>query len=174
MPTFSHSNLCTFPCWLGLECPLKYRAPSHMLLLLFLTATGTGATCYRPGGFAADPRYVPCNAGTPSMCCRLDDSNNPDFCRGEGLCQETQQDVVWRESCTDPTWQAPECLRLCIGERTAALSSRSIQRLVSKTERDRWCWIWQRQPAYFVLGQQYLLRVDEYNVLYAGARCVHI
>lgn len=48
------------------------------------------------------------------MCCRTNDNNYPDICRTDGLCQETEQDVIWRESCTDPTWQSPQCLRLCI------------------------------------------------------------
>ncbi len=30
--------------------------------------------------------------------------------------------VVWRESGTDPSWQAPQCLALCIGERSTPLS----------------------------------------------------
>jgi hypothetical protein len=111
-----------FPRWLGLECSLKSNTMSHTLALLFLIATGVWATCYRPGGFAADYRYVPCHDGKPSMCCRTNDPNYPDVCRADSLCQETLQDVVWRESCTDPSWQAPECLRLCLGKHNAAPS----------------------------------------------------
>jgi len=75
-------------------------------------------TCYRPDGSAVDPRYTACRLGGTSMCCRTNDTvaSFPDICRPDGLCQETQQtDIVWRESCTDRTWQARECLQLCVG-----------------------------------------------------------
>lgn len=74
--------------------------------------------CYRPDGSEVDGRYAPCRLGGTSMCCRTNDTQAsfPDICRSDGLCQETQNtEIVWRESCTDPTWQAPECLQLCVG-----------------------------------------------------------
>ena len=90
----------------------------HTLILLLLTAAiGWAQTCYRPGGSAADYRYVPCNAGKQSMCCRTNDDNIPDICRPDRLCQATYQyDIIWRESCTDQSWQSPGCLKLCPGE----------------------------------------------------------
>jgi len=51
------------------------------------------------------------------MCCRTNDADRPDICRGDGLCQSNYQlDYIWRESCTDGTWTSPECLPLCTGE----------------------------------------------------------
>lgn len=93
---------------------------SYILIWLLLTAAISWAeTCYRPAGNAADVRYAPCynNTGQASMCCRINDNDYPDICRNDGLCNATyQSDVIWRESCTDQTWQSPQCLRLCIGE----------------------------------------------------------
>lgn len=39
------------------------------------------------------------------MCCAVADT-----CLGNGLCKNG--DLIWRESCTDRTWQAPECVKL--------------------------------------------------------------
>ena len=83
--------------------------------------------CYRPDGSAADARYAACNtrAGTGgSMCCRTNDTaaSFPDVCRSDGLCQETQDtSIVWRESCTDPTWRAPGCVQICVGKQAAGV-----------------------------------------------------
>lgn len=66
-----------------------------------------------------DSTYKPCNGSAPvSMCCHLGVINNGgDECGSGstyGLCgiSGTQ---LWRESCTDKTWQSPLCLKLCVG-----------------------------------------------------------
>ena len=50
------------------------------------------------------------------MCCAWGSartaSGNADTCLPNGLCQNAEN--TWRESCTDPTWQAPECLKLFV------------------------------------------------------------
>ncbi|KAF7956050.1 hypothetical protein EAE96_004971 [Botrytis aclada] len=75
--------------------------------------------CYSYEGDEMDPTYRPCNGSAPvSMCCHLGViSNGGDECGSGstyGLCgiSGTQ---LWRESCTDKTWQSPLCLRLCVG-----------------------------------------------------------
>ncbi|THV53493.1 hypothetical protein BGAL_0049g00280 [Botrytis galanthina] len=75
--------------------------------------------CYSYEGVEMDPTYRPCNGSVPvSMCCHLGNSDNGgDECGSGstyGLCgiSGTQ---LWRESCTDKTWQSPQCLRLCVG-----------------------------------------------------------
>ncbi|KAF7942322.1 hypothetical protein BELL_0021g00220 [Botrytis elliptica] len=75
--------------------------------------------CYSYEGVEMDPTYKPCNGSAPvSMCCHLGVINNGgDECGSGstyGLCgiSGTQ---LWRESCTDKTWQSPLCLRLCVG-----------------------------------------------------------
>lgn len=49
-----------------------------------------------------------------SMCCRWNTDVGPDTCRRDGLCaNEGSITLLWRESCTDPTWQDEGCLKLC-------------------------------------------------------------
>ncbi|KAL8668400.1 MAG: hypothetical protein Q9168_006971 [Polycauliona sp. 1 TL-2023] len=45
------------------------------------------------------------------MCCR---TSSTDTCRSDGLCDSSWDDQTWRVFCTDPTWQAPECVKLCL------------------------------------------------------------
>ncbi|KAI4194912.1 MAG: hypothetical protein LQ348_002535 [Seirophora lacunosa] len=86
--------------------------------LIVLSAIGTvNATCYYPNGtdrnrgFPSDT-YFPINPGDDfSMCCsRLGDKP-----RSDGLCANSDGSVIWRESCTDRTWQSPKCIKLCAG-----------------------------------------------------------
>ncbi|KAL8688903.1 MAG: hypothetical protein Q9218_005300 [Villophora microphyllina] len=46
------------------------------------------------------------------MCCR---TNSTDTCNSDGLCQSDWDGNLWRDFCTDPTWQAPGCTKLCLG-----------------------------------------------------------
>src|SRR5437773_4140804 len=86
------------------------------LLLLQIATICWAQTCYHPDGSAAPSKYAPCNAGVHSMCCRTNDGG-PDICRPDGLCQSTlDSSFIWRESCTDQSWQSPGCLKLCPGE----------------------------------------------------------
>ncbi|KAL8991591.1 MAG: hypothetical protein Q9169_007826 [Polycauliona sp. 2 TL-2023] len=86
------------------------------LIILFLVDTVTAA-CYLPNGVDRNkdlPRdtYRPVNPGDDvSMCCsRLGDKPRPD-----GLCENKDGTIIWRESCTDRTWQSPKCIKLCAG-----------------------------------------------------------
>ncbi|KAI9768418.1 MAG: hypothetical protein M1839_004115 [Geoglossum umbratile] len=87
-----------------------------LLLALLLSAKSRAQLCYRPDGSPADLRYVPCLAGAHSMCCRTNDTIFPnDICRLDGLCQSAiNRAWLWRESCTDKSWAAGECLKLCL------------------------------------------------------------
>ena len=64
--------------------------------------------------------YEACDRTQPfSMCCRQ--PGEGDECRLDGLCQGFAGDgsrPVWRESCTDRTWDSPYCLDLCVDGRT--------------------------------------------------------
>ncbi|KAL9596713.1 MAG: hypothetical protein Q9219_005624 [cf. Caloplaca sp. 3 TL-2023] len=111
------------------------------------------ADCYNPDGSNRnqDPdqsqgsqTYQPCNQYTKfSMCCR-DPNNSGDVCRDNGLCEATGADgskILWRESCTDPTWNSPYCLKgLCtegtdeLGEENAA-----TDRMLTRCPDDSWC-----------------------------------
>ncbi|KAL8861908.1 MAG: hypothetical protein Q9178_001777 [Gyalolechia marmorata] len=46
------------------------------------------------------------------MCCGTNNRAVPDTPRKDGLCQNGV--TIWRESCTDPTWKSPSCVKLCI------------------------------------------------------------
>ena len=76
------------------------------------------ATCYNPNGSnrneGLSPEiYRPCDPGdVHSMCCALN-RVNADKCRGDGLCLSGDGPIVWRESCTDPTWESSKCIKLC-------------------------------------------------------------
>src|ERR1700738_2653497 len=83
-------------------------------------------SCYIPdGSVVTDGAYAPCNAvaGATSMCCAIVPVGNAqgynasqlDTCLSSGLC-EASDGTFWRDSCTDPTWTSPNCLRnlVCI------------------------------------------------------------
>lgn len=86
---------------------------SFLLLVNFCVIFGpmTYATCYFPNGdIRVDQFYQPCHPDQEhSMCCRIDDNR----CRSDGLCDELGTSLVWRESCTDPTWNSSSCIKLC-------------------------------------------------------------
>ncbi|KAL8971904.1 MAG: hypothetical protein Q9183_000830 [Haloplaca sp. 2 TL-2023] len=73
--------------------------------------------CFLPNGtdrnfklFDAD--YFPFQQNTDdghSMCCNI----HHDTPRSDGLCVDLSLGIVWRESCTDPTWDSPNCIKLC-------------------------------------------------------------
>ncbi|KAL8798939.1 MAG: hypothetical protein Q9182_006261 [Xanthomendoza sp. 2 TL-2023] len=83
--------------------------------LFSLSVAAAGTTCYYPNGTAAIDNnwpYEPCKRNTPeSMCCR---KNSMDKCRSDGLCDSSWDGNTWRDFCTDPTWQSPNCIKLCL------------------------------------------------------------
>lgn len=91
---------------------------SSLRCLTVLSAIGAvNAACYYPNGtdrnrgFPSDT-YFPINPGDDfSMCC----SHLGDKPRSDGLCANSDASVIWRESCTDRTWQSPKCIKLCAG-----------------------------------------------------------
>lgn len=83
------------------------------------TVAGQGA-CFVPNGTNRDAltdvrnnKYVPCEGGGHSMCCN---TASGDKCQPNGLCWNEGARLTWRESCTDPTWQSPKCLKLCVDD----------------------------------------------------------
>ena len=83
-------------------------------------------SCYTPAGRNINTDiynvtdlslYAPCNTTAPfSMCCAIGpDRGGPDTCLENGLCHNAyygNKDQTWRESCTDPTWKDPACIKL--------------------------------------------------------------
>lgn len=83
-------------------------------------AAGQGSSCFVPNTTArhlldngVNDTYRPCSPLSEghSMCCNTQPG---DQCRDDGLCLNPRLGFLWRESCTDPTWQSPRCLKLCI------------------------------------------------------------
>lgn len=78
------------------------------------------AACYWPNGTDVNEHlnlydYQPCDISSEeSMCCALN-RYFPDECRSDGLCLGSRwpDKGIWRDSCTDPTWKSPKCLKLC-------------------------------------------------------------
>jgi hypothetical protein len=90
---------------------------SLALLAIQLTAPRAchAAQCYRPDGSTTDTDYQPCyQSAGHSMCCATNRTNAyVNKCRPDNLCWQVDGGVIWRESCTDPTWKDPACLQLC-------------------------------------------------------------
>ncbi|KAI4163211.1 MAG: hypothetical protein LQ342_003144 [Letrouitia transgressa] len=93
-------------------------APSlqHFLVVVVLATSSTlaASTCYAPNGTAIIDEfpYTPCNTNDEfSMCCRI---TTTDTCRPDGLCDSGWDGKVWRDYCTDPTWEDPSCVKLCV------------------------------------------------------------
>lgn len=86
--------------------------------VLDLTSAASQQACYFPNGTEAISNvdiypYLPCFPNRPnSMCCR---TNSTDTCNKDGLCESSWDGNLWRDFCTDPTWQAPGCTKLCLG-----------------------------------------------------------
>lgn len=97
---------------------------SRLIAITTFLAAFVDANCYFPNGTDANQGqendvYLPCNPGDPvSMCCNVGDQ-----CRSDGLCLSIWYDNnVWRDMCTDETWQSPSCVKLCIeGTSTCSL-----------------------------------------------------
>ena len=83
--------------------------------------------CYTPGGANRNELqnatngyyYAPCdNTAEVSMCCAIGPGRdgNADNCLDSGLCGNVllADGVVWRESCTDQTWEDPRCIKLFV------------------------------------------------------------
>lgn len=98
---------------------------AHLQLALLFFLRSAASTCFNPDGSAVtDTDYQPCNlvANSISMCCA---TNRPvgvrDQCLSNGLCFNPCGDDgncggldkgnYWRESCTDQSWNSPNCLR---------------------------------------------------------------
>ena len=79
--------------------------------------------CYNPDGTDRNlgletPVYLPCTGngavGPNFHCCAFPSSEagHHDTCLSNGLCSDGGGQI-WRESCTDPTWQDAACKHVC-------------------------------------------------------------
>lgn len=107
------------------------------------TAIATSLACYTPEGDSRNAQfnesdgylYQPCNSTGKPFCIlskRIANTRRSKFfnvlcdragtdslgqsrhtCLANGLCQSSTG-AIWRESCTDPTWQDPACIKLFV------------------------------------------------------------
>ena len=91
---------------------------SAVLAALFSAQTTFAqGSCWNRGASTAQPdAYVQCPDS--SMCCKTNvTAPDADSCASgadmRGLCVSAWQ-VIWRESCTDETWESGGCLDLCM------------------------------------------------------------
>ena len=96
----------------------------HLLTLTvtFLPATTTAFNCYWPNGEDrnaayrsgsgySDSPYQPTDPVNGGMCCaEWNIGAQPPF--DSGLCVDSSNQL-WRESCTDRSWQSKSCLNIC-------------------------------------------------------------
>ncbi|KAJ5110136.1 hypothetical protein N7532_002781 [Penicillium argentinense] len=94
------------------------RSAPALLGAVVLFPSLLAATCYAPDGTESDSRFQPCISieGTPSMCCRLNDTD-ADICLSSGLCLWESKNAYYRDWCTQKDWDTPFCLskNLCTG-----------------------------------------------------------
>jgi hypothetical protein len=97
-------------------------------LALILSLVGhSSAACYTPEGLDRNTMlnasegylYAPCDNVVPvSMCCAIGPGRvadgSADTCIPGGLCYNQGGNLYWRESCTDPTWTSPACIKLFV------------------------------------------------------------
>jgi len=116
---------------------IQPRSTTAVLLVLLLLSVGPALsfkTCYSPGGdnrngpydTPSNSTYLPCNPtdGTASMCCATHDT-----CMPNGLCWNNAYHCWWRESCTDPDFTDPNCVKLFIDQDEGPSSVMSSQLL---------------------------------------------
>ena len=82
-------------------------------------------TCYYPDSSIAS-LHTPCHALSAgdgaSACCHY-----ADICLSNGLClSQLGTEVVHRGSCTDPSWQSPECSQYCYDGKCLSERSRNL------------------------------------------------
>ncbi|KAK6356987.1 hypothetical protein TWF718_001320 [Orbilia javanica] len=108
--------------------PLRFNAIVLAITLYFIRfAVGQidipdTPRCYFPDGSLRNSTdYQPCNnvRGQHSMCCAIANrGSSADICLSNGLCSGATADgegrALWREGCTDPTWEDPACLKICL------------------------------------------------------------
>lgn len=109
---FGKMTLC------AIAMPRSFLNYSFLLLSPGLLAgiTTASANCYYPNGTdrnsgLSNIQYAPINTGDNySMCCAATDKP-----RSDGLCENQPGTIIYRESCTDQSWQSPKCIKLCAG-----------------------------------------------------------
>ncbi|KAF2114240.1 hypothetical protein BDV96DRAFT_600957 [Lophiotrema nucula] len=108
-----------------------YDLATIIFTLFYLCPSAAASTpCYNFGADKPlDAWYASCagDSDAPSMCCRINDQNaSNDTCATEpaykGLCHSAGGQL-WRESCTDQSWESESCVKLCWGQDPVLLTN---------------------------------------------------
>ncbi|KAH9228255.1 hypothetical protein K456DRAFT_1729528 [Colletotrichum gloeosporioides 23] len=121
------------------------RYPPFIFLTAVAGITVVQGTCFVPNGTdrhaltnIENNRYEPCEGNGHSMCCNV---VSGDKCQADGLCWNEGGRLTWRESCTDPTWQSPKCVKLCISDdyQTEGVGATGTDVVVTKCADGSYC-----------------------------------
>lgn len=97
--------------------------PQGFLILSSFAVVHVVADCFLPNGTDSNVAEGLTNSSKScgftwpgaqhSMCCRIGDNPIYDVCNSDGTCKYIwgPVDRLWREGCTDQTWEDPGCLR---------------------------------------------------------------
>ena len=86
---------------------------SGLISLIWLVLRTTGQNCYYPDGSLSTEGDAVCSS-QGGMCCPL----NWEY-MSNGLCYLENADYYGRYTCSDQTWQSPDCPQLCTQNNTA-------------------------------------------------------
>ncbi|KAF6804976.1 hypothetical protein CSOJ01_09819 [Colletotrichum sojae] len=113
------------------------RLDVHVVLAALSGAAAGQGSCFVPNGTerhllnnGVNDTYRPCSPLSEGhgMCCNTQPG---DRCWDDGLCWNPRMRFLWRESCTDQTWESPRCLKLCINDEARELSLSKLGRMTS-------------------------------------------
>ncbi len=151
---------------------------SHILALVSAACFLPNSTDRNSIGDGHGGDYLPTGFGSSvdnfQMCCATNGRAVPDIPRKDGLCQNLA--AIWRESCTDPTWESPSCIKLCIdGISTSSPTTPSLLHALPNANRAshrrrRRSQKRRRQQDHAMSRLILLLRRPKYNLLPTGQR----
>ena len=82
--------------------------------IIYLVFLAAGQNCYYPDGSLSTEGDAACTS-EGGACCPLHWE-----CMSNGLCYLESENYYGRYTCTDQTWQSPDCPQLCTQDNTAA------------------------------------------------------
>ena len=136
--------VCHFSCHLRILTNLISFSMERMLLIILsfdLFCSFALAKCYYPDGSEMGANYRPCDSGKEfNMCCAEGDE-----CRPDGLCFNNQTNLIYRDGCTDPSWESSSCIKLCntgLGTSIPPFVNPSIraEKARGRKDADAWCY----------------------------------
>jgi len=145
-PSLHHLCLCIYSLFGSRLTPTSYLSRLWMelyntlcqrvLFLLPLSHLIAAQGCHYPNGTEVPGiDCQPCSAGKTSMCCATSRSFADNMCQSDGTCYDAMDNLIWKESCTDPNWGSG-CLPLCIAGIINDLNATSTNNLIDASTLD--------------------------------------